>query len=177
MSSSMNVTILRRRIIVNSSPSDAYARNVQNPSHKSTKSSVKSPTRQEPSIEKTSGELQEDPGESQTTNSTDNAEVLSGFCCIQDDFIHGYYIEFLIQLYELKENIFFISTKYIWCTKIHFYWSGCVAFGTCRWLLECRFKQKLIRFVDRFTKLTLLSENISVDIRCQIRSRMIRSTN
>ena len=42
------------------------------------------------------------------------------------------------------------STKIHWCNKVYSHRSGRHARDTCRWLLECRFEQKLVRFVERF---------------------------
>ena len=42
------------------------------------------------------------------------------------------------------------STGIHWCHKVYLHWSGRHARETCRWLLECRFEQKLVRFVSRF---------------------------
>ena len=50
------------------------------------------------------------------------------------------------------------STEIHWCNKVYSYWSGRHARETCRWLLECRFEQKLVRFVEGFTKFTPLKE-------------------
>ena len=42
------------------------------------------------------------------------------------------------------------STKIHWFTKVYSHWSGRHARETRRWLLECWFKQKLVRFLERF---------------------------
>ena len=45
------------------------------------------------------------------------------------------------------------STKIRWCNKVYSYWSGRHARKTYWWLLECRFEQKFVRFLESIYKL------------------------
>ena len=50
------------------------------------------------------------------------------------------------------------STEIHWCNKIYSYWSGRHAREKYRWLLERRFEQKLVKFVERFHKFHYIKE-------------------
>ena len=71
--------------------------------------------RREPTVrsEDLSGEIHVDPGESQSTETTDNAEVCADFWSIQGDFIYHHHIEPRVQLYVPKEETFLIPLKNI----------------------------------------------------------------
>ena len=60
-----------------------------------------------------SGELQSEPGESQLTESTDDAEALAVFWSIQGDFICRHHNQPRVQLYVPKEETFPIQLKNI----------------------------------------------------------------
>ena len=59
------------------------------------------------------GELQGEPGESQPTESTNDAEARADFWSIQGDFIHRHHNEPRVQLHVPKEETFPIPLKYI----------------------------------------------------------------
>ena len=64
--------------------------------------------RREPTVrsEDCSGELHGEPGESQPTESTDDADARRDFWSTQSDFIYRYHIEPRVQLYVPKEETF-----------------------------------------------------------------------
>ena len=64
-----------------------------------------------------SRELQGEVGESQPTESTNDAEVRVGIWSIQDDFIHRHSTESRLQLYVSKEESLSITLKYIDVTR------------------------------------------------------------
>ena len=59
-----------------------------------------------------SGELQGEPGASQPTESTDDAEARAEFWSMQGDFIYRHHNEPRVQLYVLKEETFLTPLKY-----------------------------------------------------------------
>ena len=67
--------------------------------------------------EDVSGELQSEPGESQSRESTDDAEARADFWSIQGDFIYRHHNEPRVQLYEPKEETFPIPRKNIDVTR------------------------------------------------------------
>ena len=67
--------------------------------------------------ENLSGELQGEPGESQPTETTDDAEARADFWSIQSDFICRHHSEPRVQLYVPKEETFPIPLKYIDVTR------------------------------------------------------------
>ena len=71
--------------------------------------------RQEPTVrsEDFSREIQGEPGESQPTESTDDAETRADFSSIQGDFRCRHHNELRVQLYVPKEETFSIPLKYI----------------------------------------------------------------
>ena len=64
-----------------------------------------------------SGEIQGEPGVSQPTESTDDAEARADFWSIQGDFIHRHHNELRDQLYVPKEETFPLPLKYIDVTR------------------------------------------------------------
>ena len=54
------------------------------------------------------------------------------------------------------------STEMHWCCQVYWYWSGCVTRETDWRLLECRFEQTLVRFLERIHK--VFSVNLQRDI-------------
>ena len=64
-----------------------------------------------------SRELQGEPGDSQPTESTDDAEARAEFWSIQGDFIHRHHNEPRVQLYVPKEETFPIPLKHIDVTR------------------------------------------------------------
>ena len=64
-----------------------------------------------------SGELQGEPGESQPTETTDDAEAWADFWSIQGDFIYRHHNEPRVQLHVQKEETFPIPLKYIDVTR------------------------------------------------------------
>ena len=71
--------------------------------------------RREPTVrrEDLSRELQGESGESQTTDTTDDAEVRADFWSLQGDFICRHHNEPRFQLYVPKEETFTIPLKYV----------------------------------------------------------------
>ena len=63
-------------------------------------------------IEDVSGELQSEPGGSEPTESTDDAEARADFWSIQGDFFYRHHIEPGVQLHVPKEESFPIP---LWC--------------------------------------------------------------
>ena len=63
------------------------------------------------------GELQGELGESQPTESTDDAEARADFWSIQGDFIYRHHNEPRVQLHVPKEETFLIPLKYIDVTR------------------------------------------------------------
>ena len=63
------------------------------------------------------GELQGEPGVSQPTESTDDAEARRDFWSIQGDFIYRLHNEPRVQLYVPKEGTFPTPQKYICVTR------------------------------------------------------------
>ena len=53
------------------------------------------------------------------------------------------------------------STEIHWCSPGYLYWSGCVA-RKAHWLLECRFEQKSVRFLDRIPEVHSMSRLVSL---------------
>ena len=82
--------------------------------------------RREPTVrrEDLSRELQGESGESQTADTTDDAEAHADFWSIQGDFICRHHNEPRFQLYVPKEETFPIPLKYIGCNKVYSYRSG-----------------------------------------------------
>ena len=74
---------------------------------------VREPTLRREQTENLSGELQGEPGESQPTESTNDAEARADFWSIQGDFIHRHHNEPRVQLHVPKEETFPIPLKYI----------------------------------------------------------------
>ena len=74
-----------------------------------------STARREPTVrsEDFSRELHDEPGESQPTESTDDAEVQAHFWSIQGDFLYRHHTEPRVQLYVPKEETFSIPLKCI----------------------------------------------------------------
>ena len=64
-----------------------------------------------------SRELQGEPGESQPTDSTDDAEARVDFWSIQGDFIYRHHSEPRVQLYVPKEETFLIPLQYVDVTR------------------------------------------------------------
>ena len=64
-----------------------------------------------------SGELQGESGESQPTESTDDAEARADFWLIHGDFLYRHHNEPRVQLYVSKEETFPIPLKYIDVTR------------------------------------------------------------
>ena len=75
--------------------------------------------RREPTVrsEDFSRELHDEPGESQPTETTDDAEARADLWSIQVDFICRHHNEPGFQLYVPKEGTFFVPLKYIDVTK------------------------------------------------------------
>ena len=67
--------------------------------------------------ENLSGELQGEPGESQPTESTDDAEARADFWSVQGDFIHRHHNEPRVQLYVPKEETLPIPLNYTDATR------------------------------------------------------------
>ena len=140
--------------------------------------------------EDSSGELQGEPGESQPTESTDDDGARTDFWSIQVDLLHLSSSQWTSSSVLCAEgrNIPY-STKIFWCNKVYSDWSGRFARERCRWLLEFRFKQKLVRFVERFHEVYSIERKISQRIHvvrgvidknsndCQTRSCMTKSMN
>ena len=95
-----------------------------------------------------SWELQGEPGESQPTESTDDAD----FWSIQGDLFYRHHNETSSSTPCAERRNIPYSIEIHWCHKIYLHWSGRHARETCRWLLECRFEQKLVRFVRKVMK-------------------------
>ena len=64
-----------------------------------------------------SGELQGKPGQSQPTESTNDAEDRADYWSIPGDFIYRHHNEPLVQLYMTKKETFPIPLKYIDVTR------------------------------------------------------------
>ena len=103
--------------------------------------------------ENLSGESHGDREEFQPEESEDDAEARKNFWSIQEDFIYRHHIEPRVQLYVLKEESFPIPLKYIDVISEQL--------KTKRWLLECRRKQKSVRFVDGLHKNYIIERNSS----------------
>ena len=100
-------------------------------------------------------ELQGKLGESQLAESADDAEAHADFWSIQGDFIYRHHNETRVQLYVPQEETFPIPLKYIDVagsthTDLDVMQEKRVARETYRRLLESRFEQTLVRFVERF---------------------------
>ena len=95
-----------------------------------------------------SGELQCEPGESQQAEPTDDAEARADFWSIQGDDRQWTSSSALC---AEGRNIPH-STAIHWWNKVYSHWSGRHARETYWWLLERRFEQKLVRFVERFSR-------------------------
>ena len=93
--------------------------------------------------------------ESQPTESTDDAEARADFWSIQGDFIYRHHNEPRVQLHVPKEETFPISysTGMHWCCEVYTYWSGCVTRKEDSRLLESRFEQAFVRFLERNHKI------------------------
>ena len=104
-----------------------------------------------------SGEFQDESEESQPTKLKDDAEVRKDFWTIQGDFIlsSSRWISSSSSCWKKKHSY---STEIHWCNLVHAHWSGCDARKACWGILERRFEQKFVRFLVRFTKLTLLKK-------------------
>ena len=114
--------------------------------------------------------------ESQPRETTDDADARANFCSIQGDFIHRHHNEPRVQLNVPKEETFPYSTEIHWCNKVHSHWSWPVARETYRWLSECRFDQKLVRFVERFHEVHVVERETSQRI-CVVREEMDKRSN
>ena len=53
------------------------------------------------------------------------------------------------------------STEIHWRSEVYPHWSGCHARKTGRWLMECRFKQTCVRFLERIHKIHFSERNTS----------------
>ena len=71
------------------------------------------------------------------------------FWSIQGDFIYRHHNEPRVQLYVPKEETCLIPLTY----SARLAYSDLDARETCRWLLECRFEQKLVIFVESLHKI------------------------
>ena len=112
------------------------------------------PRREQPvRSEDLNGEIQCEPEESQPTKPKDDAEARAHFWSIQGDFIYRHHNEPRVQLYVPKEETFPIPLKIHWCYKVYTYWSGCVARKVDWRLLECRFEQAFVRFLERIHRI------------------------
>ena len=97
--------------------------------------------------------IQGESGESQPAEPTDDAEARADFWSIQGDFIYRHHNEPRVQLHVPKEETITISTEGHWWYEACSNRSGCVTRKTYWRLLECRFKQTLVRFVERSPKI------------------------
>ena len=62
------------------------------------------------------------------------------------------------------------STEIHWCYKVYSHWSGCVTRESDWRLLECRFKQTFVRFVERIHKIhSAERENLQMNICVPVR--------
>ena len=68
------------------------------------------------------------------------------------------------------------STEIQWCNKVYLHWSGRHARKTCRWLLECRFEQKFVRFVEMFHKIHSIERKTSQRIHV-VRRKIDKNSN
>ena len=109
------------------------------------------PRREHPvGSEDLSGELQGEPGESQPTDTTDDAEAQRDFWSIQGDVIYRHHIEPRVQRCVAKEETLPITHK-----------SGSHARETYRWLLECGRESKFIRFLERIHEVDFIDRETS----------------
>ena len=78
--------------------------------------------RREPTVrsEDSSKELHDEPGESQPTEPTDDAEAHADFWSIQEDFIYRHHTEPRVQLCAERRNIPYFTEIHS-CYKIYFY--------------------------------------------------------
>ena len=90
------------------------------------------------------------PGQPQPTESKDDAEARADFWSIQGDFICRHHNELRVQLCAPKEETFPLPLKYVDVTRST-YWFGRHARKTCWWLLECRFEQKFVGFLEKWS--------------------------
>ena len=81
---------------------------------------------------------------------TDDAEARADFWSVQGDFIHRHHNETRVQLYVPKEKTFPIPLKHIDVTRSTHTDLDVMQEKHVELLLECRFEQKLVRFVERF---------------------------
>ena len=111
--------------------------------------------------EDVSGELQGEPGGPQPTESKDDAEARADFWSIQGDFICRHHSEPRVQLYVPKEEAFTYSTEIHRCYQVHSYWSGRHARKAYWWLLEYRFEQEFVRFLERIDQIHSIERRTS----------------
>ena len=99
--------------------SNSHLQMVQQNCQEETTNSEEFTVRREPTArsEDFSRELQDEPGESQPTETTDDAEARADFLSMQDDFICRHYNEPRVQLYVPKEETFPIPLKDIDVTR------------------------------------------------------------
>ena len=111
--------------------------------------------------ESLSGDLHGEAEESQPTESRDDEEIPEDSWSIQGNFIYRHHIEPRIQLYVPERRITPYSTENTLMSS-----GQLIRFGRSTrkmnwWLLECRRKQKSVRFVDGFQKIYVIERNSS----------------
>ena len=115
-----------------------------------------------------SEKFQDESGESQPTEATDDAEARKDFCSIQCDFVCRHHNEPRVHLHVPKEETFPIPQKYNDVPRSNL--------DACRWLLECRFGQMLVRFVERFHEVYSIERETSTRIHV-VRWEIDKSSN
>ena len=96
------------------------------------------------------GELHGEPGESQPTEHTDDAEARADSSQRTSSSTER----------PEGRNVLH-STEIHWCDKVYFYGSGRHGRDTYWWLLECPFEQKFVSFLERIHKFHIIRRETS----------------
>ena len=110
--------------------------------------------------EDSSGELQGETGESQPTELTNDAEARADLWSIQGDFIYRHHNEPRVQFLVPKEETFPIQLKYFDVARSTQTDLDVLQQKRVDDYLEFRFKQKLVRFVERFHEVYSIERKI-----------------
>ena len=95
---------------------------------------------------------------------------------IDGDFIYRHHTEPRIQLLCGEGRNIIYSTEIHWCYQVYSYLSGCVTRKEDWRLLECRFEQAFVRFVERFHEIYSIERKTSQKIYA-VREEIDKSSN
>ena len=101
-------------------------------------------------------------GESQPTESKDDAEARADFWSILADFIYRHHNETRVQLTlcRMKKHSPFHWNTLMWQGLLILIWTSCKG-KTCWWLWECRFGQKFVGFLEKIHKIHSIERETS----------------